>query len=116
MKTLAEMSQLYRVSLITDEEQICPVGYIEKSGDIVGPGIETTRASSIEECAYRCSINPDCCVFEYESSIPECQLHQKCVPDYLGSGPSPNCPYNYYVFCQSSKYISPVSIVNRLHD
>ena len=77
---------------------ICPAGYIEKSGDIVGPGIYY-HVKSIDECAHQCSITPDCCVFEYSSSKHDCQLHKKCVPDYLG--PDPN-----YVFCQSSKYIS----------
>ena len=93
------MSQLYRVSLITDEEQICPVGYIEKSGDIVGPGIETNRASSIEECAYRCSMNPDCCVFEYSQSSRECHIHGNCaLSDY-----DPK-PYTDYLMFQKSKH------------
>ena len=82
---------------ITDNEQKCPLGYIEKAGDISGHGMEKLLASSIEKCADLCSINSTCCVFEYSPSKTECQLHKNCDPD--------SCvPFDDFVFCENSKY------------
>ena len=60
---------------------ICPAGYIEKSGDIVGPGIYY-HVKSIDECAHQCSITPDCCVFEYLSSKRDCQILHSCFANH----------------------------------
>ena len=70
----------------------CPAGYIEKTGDIIGNGMEHETALSIEVCANRCSSNDDCCVFLYSISGQMCQLHEKCAPNAN--------PYADYVFCQ----------------
>ena len=80
--------------ILTDLQ--CPTGYIEKPGDITGWGFDYEPAASVEACAYRCTNQQECCVFEFSRFSKMCQLHKECYPN--------NLPLEDYISCQKSKH------------
>ena len=44
-------------------------------------GIISKPAASVQECAYYCSNDQDCCMFEFTYNSKWCQLYDECIPD-----------------------------------
>ena len=67
----------------------CPDGYRYKDGEIVNASIQGGIKATIEECALKCSKNPQCNSFEQANG--QCNLNKESKPI--------RTKYQKFVFC-----------------
>ena len=93
------MNFSYKFSFFITDGPSCPSeGYIENYGDIIGGGMGSHNVVTVKDCAYLCTNEIDCCVFEFSPNQSDCILYKECIPN--------NSPYGDYIYCRKSKYIN----------
>ena len=59
----------------------CTYGYEWRKGTIPGKGeISTTYIDHLDECAIKCTNEPECNSFQYEKATKACKLHKVLEP------------------------------------
>ena len=86
----------------------CPLGYIERCGDILGSSSESLlpQKTTKDQCMVACNLKDSCLSFQHSPSEMRCNLNDLAWPIFD--------PYQDYIFCSKNGDIDYINLKSRI--